>query len=86
MTLSTSGRQDLNLRPLRPERSGGDLQEELGQTVTPDDTTACTNACTKEQENGNETALQALAKMLLTLPSEERAKLAELLGQTDTKA
>ena len=81
-----SGRQDLNLRPLRPERSDRDLQDELEQEVTSSETTACTNACTKELENDNETALQALAKMLLTLPPEKRAKLAELLCQADTKA
>jgi hypothetical protein len=53
-----------------------------GQEVTPPCPSACTNACTREQESGPTLTVEALAAALLRLSPEDRTRLvAMLLGQ-----
>ncbi len=78
-----SGRQDLNLRPLRPERKDDDSQQSATSELTNGDTPACTNACTGEAKNGHIDKLDAIAAMLAELSPADRAALAARLTDAE---
>ena len=83
--MSHSERQDLNLRPLRPERKDDGPQAANNQEFTKDDAAACTKSCTGDAENGHENKLAAIAAMLRELSPKDRAALAARLTDREGK-
>jgi integrase len=77
---SKSGREDLNLRPHGPECSSDPSQGDNKSKDAPSAPAVCTPVCTNEPENEHTGNVEALAKALLALPSEDRARLVALLG------
>ena len=57
-----SGRQDLNLRPLRPEQKGPSQQILSKSEVTTGDVCACTSACTSEAEIGQKSVPEGVVE------------------------
>jgi DNA invertase Pin-like site-specific DNA recombinase len=75
-----SGRKDLNLRPLRPERVGGDSQVMKQQKVTDGHPPVCSTVCTRNSNGGvpSDVEVAALAELLqgwMRLNNEARDRL-----------
>ena len=57
-----SGRQDLNLRPLRPERKSTSKQTSENTRLTTNEPSACTGACTREAENRQKSVSEGIVE------------------------
>ena len=77
----TSGRWDLNPRPLDPQSVADDSQGTESTSLASSTDDACTNACTSEGEKASNRAdrLVVIADLLSGLPADQRAEaIAEL--------
>ena len=75
-------------RPVRFERttscSGGTEQSIVSaenEGLTETDSGACTNACTKSEDDMHADRLEAIAEAIRNLPVEERQRLLQMLGR-----